>query len=93
MKKYMVEEGASFEQDKIYIGGMVYNHRYHYVLSQKINIFQPKEVVLPAISMDMARGMVKEKECYIVRIPDSDEDEFDFPDGIIGTGQKKNQYF
>lgn len=39
MKKYMVEEGASFEQDKIYIGGMVYNHRYHYVLSQKNKYF------------------------------------------------------
>ena len=62
-------------------------------LVKKADIFQPKEVVLPAISMDMARGMVKEKECYIVRITDSDEDEFNFPDGIIGTGKKKNQYF
>ena len=39
MKKYMVEEGASFEQDKIYTGGVVYNHRYHYVLSQKNKYF------------------------------------------------------
>ena len=54
MKKYMVEEGASFEQDKIYIGGMVYNHRYHYVLSQKNKYFQLcflHSILIPVITM------------------------------------------
>lgn len=35
MKEHMAEEGANFEQDKIYIGGVVYNHYYRFVLSQK----------------------------------------------------------
>ena len=62
-------------------------------LVKKADIFQPKEVVLPAISMDMARGMVKEKECYIVRIPDSDEDEFDFSRWYYRDGTEKKSIF
>ena len=62
-------------------------------LVKKINIFQPKEVVLPAISMDMARGMVKEKECYIVRITDSDKDEFDFSYWYYRDGTEKKSIF
>ncbi len=62
-------------------------------LVKKADIFQPKEVVLPAISMDMARGMVKEKECYIVRIADSDEDEFEFSRWYYRDGKEKKSIF
>ena len=62
-------------------------------LVKKADIFQPKEVVLPAISMDMARGMVKEKECYIVRIADSDEDEFEFSRWYYWDGKEKKSIF
>ncbi len=62
-------------------------------LVKKADIFQPKEVVLPAISKDMARGMVKEKECYIVRITDSDEDEFNFSHWYYKDGTEKKSIF
>ena len=62
-------------------------------LVKKADIFQPKEVVLPAISKDMARGMVKEKECYIVRIADSDEDEFEFSRWYYWDGKEKKSIF
>ncbi len=62
-------------------------------LVKKADIFQPKEVVLPAISKDMARGMVKEKECYIVRITDSDKDEFDFSYWYYRDGIEKKSIF
>ena len=62
-------------------------------LVKKADIFQPKEVVLPAISKDMARGMVKEKECYIVRIADSDEDEFEFSRWYYRDGKEKKSIF
>ena len=62
-------------------------------LVKKADIFQLKEVVLPAISKDMARGMVKEKECYIVRIADSDEDEFEFSRWYYRDGTEKKSIF
>lgn len=62
-------------------------------LVKKADIFQPKEVVLPAISKDMARGMVKEKECYIVRITDSDKDEFEFSRWYYRDGTEKKSIF
>ena len=62
-------------------------------LVKKADIFQLKEVVLPAISKDMAKGMVKEKECYIVRITDSDEDEFDFSRWYYRDGTEKKSIF
>lgn len=36
-------------------------------------MYTPHDVVLPAISKAYAEGMVKENECYIVRIADPDE--------------------
>ena len=38
----------------------------------KINIFQPQSVVLPAITKDIANGMLKENECYIVRVENTE---------------------
>ncbi len=60
---------------------------------KKINIFQPKEVVLPAISRDIANGMVKENECYIVRITDSYEEEFKFSRWYYMDGTEKKSIF
>ena len=62
-------------------------------LIKKADVFQPKEVVLPAISRDMAKGMVKEKECYIVRITDSDEDEFNFSHWYYRDGTEKKSIY
>lgn len=62
-------------------------------LVKKINIFQPKEVVLPAISKDIANGMVKENECYIVRITDSYEEEFDYSRWYYMDGTEKKSIF
>ena len=39
---------------------------------RKINIFQPQSVVLPAITKDIANGMLKENECYIVRVENTE---------------------
>ncbi len=64
-----------------------------FFLAKKADIFQPKEVVLPAISKDMARGMVKEKECYIVRITDSDEKKFDFSKWYYMDGTEKKSIY
>ncbi len=62
-------------------------------LAKKANIFQPKEVVLPAISRDIANGMVKENECYIVRITDSYEEEFKFSRWYYMDGTEKKSIF
>ena len=62
-------------------------------LAKKANIFQPKEVVLPAISRDIANGMVKENECYIVRITDSYEEEFKFSKWYYMDGTEKKSIF
>ena len=60
---------------------------------KKTNIFQSKEVVLPAISKDIANGMVKENECYIVRITDSYEEEFNFSRWYYMDGTEKKSIF
>ena len=62
-------------------------------LAKKANIFQPQEVVLPAISRNIANGMVKENECYIVRITDSYEEEFNFSRWYYMDGTEKKSIF
>ena len=62
-------------------------------LAKKANIFQPQEVVLPAISRNIANGMVKENECYIVRITDSYEEEFKFSRWYYMDGTEKKSIF
>ncbi len=62
-------------------------------LAKKANIFQPQEVVLPAISKNIANGMVKENECYIVRITDSYEEEFKFSRWYYMDGTEKKSIF
>ena len=59
----------------------------------KLNIFQPNSVVLPAITKDIANGMVKENECYIVRVTDFDDKEFDFSRWYYREGTEKKSLF
>lgn len=62
-------------------------------LVKKISILQPRAVVLPAISKGIANGMLKENECYIVRITDSDDEEFDFSRWYYNDGTEKKSIF
>ena len=64
-----------------------------FLLVRKINILQPQAVVLPAISKDIANGMLKENECYIVRVTDSDDEEFDFSRWYYMEGTEKKSIF
>jgi len=43
------------------------------LIIKKMNAVQPQSVVLPAISQEIANGMVKKNECYIVRVANPDE--------------------
>ena len=52
----------------------------------KTSIFRPNEVVLPAITKDIADGMLKEKECYILRVAD---DTFDLSYWYYMEGKEK----
>ncbi len=54
---------------------------------KNINIFHTKSVVLPAISKDIANGMIKDGECYIVQI--ADPETFDLSRWYFIDGKEK----
>lgn len=60
---------------------------------RRLSIFRPQSVVTPAISKDIANGMLKENEGYIVRITDSDDDEFNFSRWYYMEGTEKKPIF
>ena len=56
---------------------------------KRIGIFRPQSVVSPAISRDIANGMLKENECYIVRV--ANYEKFDLSYWYYTEGKEKNE--
>lgn len=93
MKEHMAGEGESFEKN-MQVGCFIFVIVIGFFCIRRMGIFQPQSVVLPAISKDMANGMTKENECYIVRIEDPEKANiagWEFTDWYYVEGKEKTQ--